>query len=95
MDIQMKSVPIASTNVKVRKEQFGLLLVSKRTPILALNEDSAMIWNCFDGRSSVGEIARKLQAELGGDLEETEEAVRCFVESCYDLGLIEIQADNG
>lgn len=90
MDIQIKTVPKVNANVKVRDEQFGLLLVSKRTPILALNQDSAMIWKYFNGEISVEEIAAKIQAEMEGDLEDTKETVRCFVESCYDLGLIEV-----
>lgn len=90
MNIQMTTVPKISANVKVRTEQFGLLLVSKRTPILALNEDSAVIWECIDGKSSVEEIAVKLQLEIKGDLIQIKETVKCFVESCFDLGLIEI-----
>lgn len=90
MDIKIESVPKVSKNVKVRNEEFGLLLVSKRTPILALNEDSMMIWNCFDGKSSIGDITGKVNSQIDGDLSQTTEAVKCFVESCCDLGLIEI-----
>lgn len=90
MDIQMTTVPKISTNVKVRTEQFGLLLVSKRTPILALNEDSAAIWECMNGKRSVEEIAAKLQPETEEDRIQVQETVKCFVESCFDLGLIEI-----
>lgn len=90
VDIQRKTVPKVHENIKTRKEQFGLLIVSKRTPILALNEDSQMIWECFDGKSTVEEIACKLQEEMEENWEQTVETVKCFVESCYDLGLIEI-----
>lgn len=90
MDISMNTVPKISANVKVRSEQFGLLLVSKRTPILALNKDSEEIWNHFDGKKSVKEISTEINLQIEGDLAETEEAVKCFVESCYDLGLIEV-----
>lgn len=90
MDINMEVVPKISEAVKVRKEQFGLLLVSKRTPILALNNDSAEIWNCFDGKKSVREISSEINSQTEGVLEETEEIIKCFVESCLDLGLIEI-----
>lgn len=90
MHIGMETVPKISLNVKVRNEQFGLLLVSKRTPILALNNDSAEIWNCFDGVKTIKEISEEINSKIGGDLDETAETVKCFVESCYDLGLIEI-----
>lgn len=94
MNIQMETVPRINAGVKVRREQFGLLLVSKRTPILALNEDSAIIWECIDGRNSVEEIAAKLQAETEEEKSKTAETVRCFVESCFELGLLEIGLDN-
>ncbi len=90
MNISMESVPKISDNVKARKETFGLLLVSKRTPILALNEDSMEIWNHFDGVKSVEEIAQEINSELETDLAETAETVKCFVESCFELGLIEL-----
>lgn len=90
MDISMETVPKVSENVKVREEQFGLLLVSKRTPILALNKDSAEIWGYFDGEKSVREISEAINLQIEGDLENTEEAVKCFTESCLDLGLIDI-----
>jgi len=90
VDIQKETIPKIHENVKARKEQFGLLLVSKRTPILALNDDSRVIWECFDGVSTVEEIASRLKEETEEDLEQTIETVKCFVESCYDLGLIEI-----
>lgn len=90
MDIQMETVPKISANVKTRPEQFGLLVVSKRTPILALNKDSAMIWECMDGKSSVEEIAAKLELETEGEPQETVDTVKCFIESCLDLGLIEL-----
>ncbi len=90
MDINMESVPKVSTNVKVRSEQFGLLLVSKRTPILALNKDSMEIWNYFDGKTSLGDIADMINSQFESDSVEIAEVVKCFAESCYDLGLIEL-----
>ncbi len=89
MDISMELIPKINAGVKVRDEKFGLLLVSKRTPILALNQDSEIIWKCFDGSASIGEIAVKVNEQIEGNPEETVEVVKCFVESCYDLGLIE------
>lgn len=90
MDINIESVPTISENVKVRSESFGLLLVSKRTPILALNHDSTIIWNHFDGRKTIGEIAAEISLQMDGNLAQTTEIVKCFAESCYDLGLIHI-----
>lgn len=90
MDITMETVPVISENVKTRNEEFGLLIVSKRTPILALNKDSELIWECFDGRKNIVEIADEINSQLDGDISQIREIVKCFVESCYDLGLIDI-----
>lgn len=90
MDINIESVPKISENVKVREETFGLLLVSKRTPILSLNKDSMEIWNRFDGKKTVEEIAQDISSHMDTDFTETTEIVRCFVESCCELGLIEL-----
>lgn len=90
MVINKESIPKVITGIKVRDEKFGLLLVSKRTPILALNADSTMIWKCFDGESAIEDIAVKINVGGAESLPETVEIVKCFVESCYDLGLIEL-----
>lgn len=88
MDVKEGLIPKISNGVKAREETFGLLLVSKRTPILVLNQDSEMIWKYFDGNNSVEKIAREVNEQIDGELEETIETVKCFVESCYELGLI-------
>ena len=87
----MNRIPKVSDSVKVRKEQFGLLLVSKRTPILALNEDSMIIWNYIDGNRTIREIAEEINAQMDGDFADTQEIVKLFVDNCYDLGLIEFK----
>lgn len=90
MIIENSMIPQVSSMVKVRNEDFGLLLVSKKTPILALNDDSKMIWDCIDGTSNVEKIVSKLNEEIEGSIEDTEKVVKCFLESVYDLRLIEL-----
>lgn len=90
MIIENSMIPQVSSMVKVRNEDFGLLLVSEKTPILALNDDSKLIWNCIDGESSVENIISKLNEEINGTIEDTEKVVKCFLESVYDLRLIEL-----
>lgn len=90
MTIEGNNIPKVSDLVKVRSEEFGLLLVSKKTPILALNEDSKLIWECIDGIKTVDQIAKYLNTELDIDLLETTKVVKCFIESCYELRLLEL-----
>lgn len=91
MIIEDSMIPQVSSLVKVRNEDFGLLLVSKKTPILALNEDSKVIWECIDGIKTVKQIAELINSYLDGEYEETAEIVKCFIESCHDLRLLEIK----
>ena len=83
------SVPRISTGVRARDEGFGLLVVSKRTPILSLNNDSALIWKMIDGKSTLAEIISKVNQQIDGDEERNSDVVFQFVRSCYELGLLE------
>ncbi len=80
-------IPRVSDLVKVRDEEFGLLLVSKKTPILALNEDSKMIWECIDGKKTISEIAEFI--DLSYEVKDSYKTVECFIESCFELRLVE------
>ncbi|MCM1500069.1 MAG: PqqD family protein [Clostridium sp.] len=80
-------IPRVSEFVKAREEEFGLLLVSKKTPILALNEDSKLIWECINGKRTILQIAEHINATY--DVNDSYKIVECFVESCYELRLVE------
>lgn len=45
-----------ANGVKAREESFGLLIVSKSTPALSLNEDGKIVWMMIDGKNSVKNI---------------------------------------
>ena len=90
MIIENEMVFKISEFVKVREEDFGLLLVSKKTPILALNKDSRLIWNNINGESSVEQIVKKVNSSIDGDDKEIQAIVKEFIDSCYKLRLIEI-----
>ena len=42
--------------VKAREESFGLLIVSKSTPALSLNEDGKVVWELINGKNSVNDM---------------------------------------
>lgn len=50
-------------DVRTREEAFGLLIVSKTTPALALNEDMKAVWELINGKNSYGKIVSLLQAQ--------------------------------
>lgn len=73
--------------VKAREEDFGLLVVSKTTPALALNEDTAYLWRLIDGKTTVDEIIHKLAENFkGANMEKT--ALE-LLETLFSIGLIE------
>ncbi|MHB9296064.1 hypothetical protein PilKf_01818 [Pillotina sp. SPG140] len=52
--------------VRVRDEDFGLLVVSKSTPALALNNDMKLAWNLIDGVRSVSDISNTINEAYPG-----------------------------
>lgn len=91
IEIKDNMIPVIAEGIKVRKENFGLIVVSKRTPILTLNEDSTLIWNYIDGESSIFQIIERLNKKIDGNLEENIKIMKLFFENCYKLGLIDFQ----
>jgi len=55
----------SSQRVKIRREEFGSLIFTNRTPILALNQDARVIWDLVDGRRTVAEITQILATPYG------------------------------
>lgn len=91
MDVKMTSIPIGAEGIKTRIESFGMLLVSKRTPILTLNNDSTAIWRKLDGKRDVSAIVSELKNEYNCPESELETTVLSFLDNCHKLGLIEFR----
>lgn len=91
MDVKLTSIPVYVDGIKTRGEDFGMLLVSKRTPILTLNNDSTAIWRKIDGVRNVSAIVSALKKEYDCPDNELEATVLSFLDSCHKLGLIEFQ----
>jgi len=90
MDIKGNMVPHICDEIKVREEEFGLIIVSKRTPILTMNEDSTLIWNSIDGVLSIEQISQIINDNIDGD-EKNNDTIMLFMENCYKLGLIDFE----
>lgn len=91
MDVKRTSIPVCADGIKTRTESFGMLLVSKRTPILTLNDDSTAIWRKLDGSRDVSTIVTELKNEYDCPENALEDTVISFLDSCYKLGLIEFR----
>lgn len=91
MDVKLTSIPVCAEGIKTRNEAFGMLLVSKRTPILTLNDDSTAIWRKLDGTRDVSAIITELKNEYDCPENELKGAVISFLDSCNKLGLIEFR----
>lgn len=53
--------------VKAREESFGLLIVSKSTPALSLNEDGKVVWTMLNGENSVKDIIDEVSKQYKED----------------------------
>ena len=87
LDINKNAIFKLAAGVKAREEDFGLLVASKTTPALALNEDIAYLWRLIDGKNTVDEIIHKLAENFKGvNMEKT--ALE-LLETLFSIGLIE------
>ena len=93
IEINDSLIPFANEGVKSRQESYGLLIVSKRTPILNLNEDSAVLWTAMDGTKKIHEIVTAMNVGLDSveDAEQNRKVIMEFYKSCYELGLIDFK----
>jgi len=73
-----------SDGVRTREEDFGLLIVSKSTPALALNEDMKIVWDLIDGKTTCEKIISAVKAKY------TESDVNSKVAEIFDT-LIKIK----
>ena len=55
-----------SDGVRTRKEDFGLLVISKTTPALALNDDMKIVWNLIDGKTTCKDILSAVRTQYTG-----------------------------
>lgn len=74
-------------DVRVREEEFGLLLVSKITPALALNNDMKIVWELIDGKRTCGQIVSEVKSQFVG--ENIEEKIAEAIDSLAKVGLIQ------
>lgn len=88
MDIELTSIPAYEDGIKTRNENFGLIVISKHTPILTMNYDSTAIWKMIDGERNVSSIISSLQKEYDCPEDEIKQAVIDFLDNCYKIGLI-------
>ena len=63
--MNLNAIYAISEGVHVREEEFGLLLVSKTTPALALNDDMKFVWNLINGKSTYSQILDTVKAQYG------------------------------
>ena len=77
-----------SDGVRARKEDFGLLIVSKTTPALALNEDMKILWELIDGEATCEEILSAVKTQYtGSDVDS--KAAEIF-DTLIKIGLIQL-----
>lgn len=73
--------------VKAREESFGLLIVSKSTPALSLNEDGKVVWALINGKNSVKDMIDEVSKQY--DIASVREKVTELIEGFEKLNLIE------
>ena len=64
-------VPKIREGVRARAEEFGALVFTNRTPILALNGDAFAVWKLIDGTRTDGDIIAATSTVPGLDIAHT------------------------
>jgi putative mycofactocin binding protein MftB len=72
--------------VRVRQEEFGLLVISKTTPALSFNKDSKLVFELIDGKRSVNDIISIVFGEYESD--SVGQKIDALFESLLKLGLV-------
>lgn len=75
-----------SKGVKTRKEDFGLLIVSKTTPAMSLNDDAMAVWELCNGINTVDDIIKAINEGYQSD--SIDELVIKALAGFLKLGLI-------
>lgn len=83
-------IPTIKQGVRTRKEDFGALVFTNRTPILSLNEDSYLIWSAIDEERTIGQITAYLQENNPKRLIDIG-TITDFYKACEDLDLIDLK----
>ena len=73
---------------RVREEDFGLLLVSKTTPALALNDDMKAVWELIDGKNNCEQIVLGVKAQDPGS--HVESKIAEIFDILVKIGLIQL-----
>jgi hypothetical protein len=73
---------------RVREEDFGLLLVSKTTPALALNDDMKAVWELIDGKNNCEQIVSAVKAQYPGS--HVESKIAEIFDILVKIGLIQL-----
>ena len=90
--IGLKSIP--KRNEAVRWRGFGgdgILLDPRSGDYFEISETGLMIWEHADGRKTVEEIIRNLEAHFAADAEELARDTAEFIEDLASKGLISIE----
>ncbi len=94
MKIDAKLYPILSPEVRVRKESFGQLLISRRHRPICINEDGVRIVQLMDGKHTYGQIVQQLASEPRIEQQSTEDLedrLSAFMEFGLAVGAFELK----
>ena len=73
---------------RVREEDFGLLLVSKTTPAVAMNDDMKAVWELIDGKNNCEQIVSAVKAQYPGS--HVESKIAEIFDILVKIGLIQL-----
>lgn len=86
--MKLNEIYRVAEGTRVRDEGFGLLLVSKTTPALALNDDMKTVWELIDGENTCEQIVSVVKAQYPAA--HVESKITEIFDTLVKIGLIQL-----
>ena len=90
--LTLTSILNVNSSARTREESFGILIASRTTPAVCLNEDAILIWNLCNGKNTLQAIIDKLTQDFPKDnkKEEAEEKIIRVITTLLSFNLVAI-----
>lgn len=85
--MKLNEIYRVAESARAREEEFGLLVVSKTTPALALNDDMKTVWELINGENTCEQIVSAVKARYPES--DVEPKIAEIFDALVKIGLIQ------
>jgi uncharacterized membrane protein len=90
-NLTLASILNVNSSARTREESFGIMIASRTTPAVCLNEDAILIWNLCNGKNTLKTIIDKLIQDFPAEnKKEAEGKITKVIKTLLNFKLIAI-----